>query len=74
MRLDEKNALWVAAFGFFTAGLWMFCVTLIGDRAGIIWWTDAVQRTNYLALSAILICFGLCLFIAKVFHLRRNEK
>jgi hypothetical protein len=41
MRLDEKNALWVAAFGMFTVGLWMFCVTLIGDRAGIIWWTDA---------------------------------
>ena len=41
MRLDEKNALWVAAFGMFTAGLWMLCVTLIGDRAGIIWWTDA---------------------------------
>ena len=33
MRLDEKNALWVAAFGMFTAGLWMLCVTLIGDRA-----------------------------------------
>lgn len=74
MRLDEKNALWVAAFAMFTAGLWMLCVTLIGDRAGIIWWTDAAQRTNYLALSAILMCFGLCLFIVKVLHLRRNEK
>ena len=74
MRLDEKNALWVAAFGMFTAGLWMLCVTLIGDWAGTIWWTDAAQRTNYLALSAILICFCLCLFIVKVLHLRRNEK
>jgi hypothetical protein len=72
MRVDEKNALWIAVFGFFTAGLWMLCVVLIGDRVGIIWWTDAAFRANYLALSAILICFGLCLFIVKVLQLRKE--
>jgi len=72
MRVDEKNALWVSAFGFFAAGLWMLCVTLIEDRAGIIWWTDVAQRSIYLALSVILMCFGLCLFIVKVLQLRKS--